>query len=210
MNQVRIIPVEWRSPEWFAMRRGYITASEIHRVFSKPTTKSFRLYQRQLILDHADVPDHDDIDPKPWFLHGEILEPRARGAYEWKHDVEVVHDVFCIHPGGILACTPDGLIGDPGGLEIKGRKYRYTYDRSISQKPTKREWLQIQCCLYVTGRSWWDYVNYYEHASRKVRKMNVQRIVPDRVAFQDIETGAAKFMELVYQGVAQYQAQGMH
>jgi len=191
------------------MRRGYITASEVHRVFSKPTTKSFRLYQKQLVLDHAGVPDHDDVDIKPWFEHGAKLEPRARGAYEWKHDVDVVHDVFCIHPGEILACTPDGLVADDGGIEIKGRKYRYTYDRSISVQPTKREWWQIQCCLFVTGRAWWDYVNYFENTSRKVRKMNILRILPDRVAFKQIESGAAKFMESVYQGVAEYRTQGI-
>ena len=50
---------------------------------------------------------------------GHAFEPRARAAYAWLVGTDVRECGFCTDDRGRFGGSPDGLIGEDGGLEIK-------------------------------------------------------------------------------------------
>ena len=65
-----------------------------------------------------------------------------------------------IAPGVTIGCSPDGLVGEIGGIEIKSRKPKIQVNTILSGEVPGENIMQIQTCLLVTGRAWWDYVSY--------------------------------------------------
>lgn len=107
------------SDEWFAARAGRPTASN----FSKMVTSKGTLSKS--IDDYAITLAGDLFAGKPlevwqgnqWTDRGHELEPCARTMYAFMHDVEVEEVGFI--EGDDWGCSPDGLIGNNGMLEIK-------------------------------------------------------------------------------------------
>jgi len=68
---------------------------------------------------------------------------------------------FCMHD--ILRCgvSPDGLIGDDGGIEIKCPKPS-THVKYLRNGKLPSEYkAQVMGCLWITGREWWDFMSYH-------------------------------------------------
>lgn len=92
---------------------------------------------------------------------GRDVEPAAREAYELETGNTVDEAGFIPHPAvANTGCSPDGLVGEDGGLEIKCPKDpRIHLERFFSGVPA--EYIpQIQGCMWVTGRKWWDFVSF--------------------------------------------------
>jgi len=74
--------------------------------------------------------------------------------------------------------SPDGLVGDEGGIEIKcllAKAHMFVIDN-----PTvfdKGFWAQIQFSLAISGREWWDLVHF--NPSFKKNRLIIRRILPD-------------------------------
>lgn len=198
---MKVLEVPWGSEEWFEVRRGRVTASMLGCVLSKPTTKKYRHYLVTLALDL--LGDKGWPDDAPWFEHGKDLEPRARGAYEWKFNCTMRHDIFIIHDDfSWLACTPDGLLSDRG-IEIKGREKLRNYVRHTDKiAPTYLP--QIQGSMLITGMSRWEYVNYYEDPEQKVRKLHVEPVSRDEHMCDRLIEKAAKFYKHVQKVAESY------
>lgn len=118
---MKILECEQRSTEWFEARLGCITGSNMSKVITasgKPSTQ-IDTHINELIAQRliGEIPQQDE--PNFWMQRGTELEPQARMFYELAQDVEVKEVGFCKHD--ILNCgvSPDGLVGDDGGLEIK-------------------------------------------------------------------------------------------
>lgn len=179
---VKIICATQRTPEWFAARRGKITASEIGNVLAKPGGVGFENYKLRLVLDMEGIPDMTDAEPPPWHEAGIANESTVVGWYSWERGVTVepvglvVHDKY-----NWLACSPDGLVGDDGLIECKYRTSRSGWYNAIrSIKPHK----QIQLQLMVTGRKWCDEVNFFQGTDDRGTPLPergaIRRHYPDR------------------------------
>lgn len=132
---------------------------------------------------------------------GTDVEPYAREAYELETGNTVVESGFIQHPTiDYAGCSPDGLIGTDGGLEIKSPKsLRIHLERFIDGVPS--EYMpQVQGCMWVTGRQWWDFVSYHPDAPVSHRLL-VIRVKRDEKMISDIESSVieaeAKVLELV-------------
>jgi hypothetical protein len=95
---------------------------------------------------------------------GNILEGEARPCCEFEIGEEVkivglVTDESEGHPATI-GCSPDGLIGSDGGVEIKcpGAEKHVAYLRGGTVP--KQYLAQIHFSMYVTGRKWWTFMSY--------------------------------------------------
>ena len=108
---------------------------------------------------------------------GRILEPQARDYYAFQSDVEPRTVGFCywneldLHGYGTgdapsrnvpaVGASPDGLVGEGGGLELKvpsaPNHLLYLAGGVVPAKYAP----QVQGCLWVTGRSWWDWMSYH-------------------------------------------------
>lgn len=93
---------------------------------------------------------------------GKDVEPYAREAYELHTGNIVTLSGFIRHPEcpDVAGCSPDGLVDADGGIEMKCPKNSAVHlQRFIDGVPA--EYVpQIQGCMWVTGRQWWDFVSF--------------------------------------------------
>ena len=86
-------------------------------------------------------------------------EPWARIAYEARTGNTVLQIGFIPHVEIMSGCSPDGLIGFDGGIEIKVPNTATHIDTLLNGM--SREHLpQIQGGMWITGRQWWDFVSF--------------------------------------------------
>lgn len=157
------------SEEWHQARCGLITASEVKLLLTPATLKlAANDKQRAHIWELAAQRISKHVEPT--YIGDEMLrgyedEVKARDLYR-KHFAPVTDCGFVTNDkfGFTLGCSPDGLVGDDGGLQIKSRRQKF-------QVETLCQWfkdhtipidfvLQVQSELLVTERKWWDFLSY--------------------------------------------------
>ena len=106
-------------------------------------------------------------NPKPFFTtpamdNGTAREPEARDLYEIMtgNTVEQVGFVIGRDEPFAPGCSPDGLVGDDGGIEIKCPEVWTHISTLIEGKMPSNHIAQTQGFLFVTGREWCDFVSY--------------------------------------------------
>ena len=88
-------------------------------------------------------------------------EIESRQLYEIVNSVKVEQVGFCyFDEKKEFGCSPDGLIGEDGGFETKDAAPHIHIDRLENGWAKSQHFQQVQGCLYVTGRKWWDLVSY--------------------------------------------------
>ena len=157
-----ILTDEQGSPEWLASRLGRPSASMFSNLITtsgKPSS-SAKKYIAEMVAERLtgrSKPFYSNVHME----RGNFLEPEAREAYEFITDLEVVETGFILHDSEEFGCSPDGLVANDGGLEIKcpsdGVHAGYLIDGKV---PTKY-YQQVQGCMWVTGRDWWDFMSYH-------------------------------------------------
>lgn len=153
-----IINCEQGSPEWFEARRGIPTASMFATVMAKGQGKTRAKYLYQLAGEILTGEPMDTFS-NAHMEHGHEVEGQARAAYELLNDVEV-QEVGFIREGR-AGCSPDGLVGDHGGLELKRKLPHILIDiHKRGEMPTEYR-AQVQGSMWITGRDWWDFGAYY-------------------------------------------------
>ena len=149
--------MEQRSPEWFAHRVGRVTASRISDLMAQ--TKSGpgaarKNYMADLIAERLTGEAREGFSnaAMQW---GTDTEPQARAAYEFITDQSVTEVGFIDHPRLQMAgCSPDGLVGDGGMVEIKCPNTA-THIQTLRGKEIDRKYLlQMQWQMICTGREW--------------------------------------------------------
>lgn len=158
--------VKQRSDEWFALRRGIVTASEVSKIVT-PTGKLSKQADGYMdtLLDEwirgVEDQDQENEYQSMYMQRGIVLEQRAIDAYEMVRNVDVQKVGFVTIDNGLLGCSPDGLVGEPGLIELKCPKgtthmhYMRTRELENDYKP------QLQCQLLITERGWVDIVSYH-------------------------------------------------
>lgn len=155
---------EQRTAEWLAARCGKFTGSRFVNVLDRkkggePTSKYHECVWQVVVERLTGQPIEGPVGyALQW---GTDVEPYAREAYELQTGALVQQAGFIEHPDYPFAgCSPDGLIGSDGGLEMKCPKSSIIHaERFLSGVPEEYK-PQIQGCMWVTGRQWWDFVSY--------------------------------------------------
>lgn len=153
------------SPSWWAVRRGVPTASEFKRIVTPAKWQmgiGAETYACELIGQLFDphygvVSDFATTAMK----NGTIMEPESRRFYEFETGREVTQVGFCLSDCGRFGCSPDGLVGDDGGLELK-HPTAATQVKWLKEGGIPSEHL-AQCLggILVTRRKWWDFLSYF-------------------------------------------------
>ena len=157
-----ILNDEQGSPEWLASRLGRPSASNFGRLVTgsgKPSS-SAESYINEMIAERLTGRS------KPFYTNdhmerGNALEPEARDAYEFITDFEVVETGFILHDSEEFGCSPDGLVAEQGGLEIKCPSDSVHVSYLRAGKVPSKYYQQVQGCLWITGREWWDFMSYH-------------------------------------------------
>lgn len=172
------------SDEWRAIRKGKMTASHAQEIGNNG--KGLNTYIIKLMAEYYSSGEHEGYR-NAHMERGNELEPIARSMYELETGMTVEQVGFVEH-NEFAGCSPDGLVGEDGGVEIKCHD-DVTHFRFImngeSEIDTKYIW-QIQMNLMITGRDWWDYIAYNPNFEQSLL---VFRIYPDPEAFKKLEAG---------------------
>lgn len=142
------------SDEWLELRLGKFTASTACAIGNNGKGLETLVYEKAAEILTRKLPEqytNEDIE------RGHAMEMAARNQYEMETGL-VVTEVAFVEVDEYEGCSPDGLVGDDGLVEIKNLKpskyVRYMVDRKID---TDHVW-QMQMQMKVTGRKWCDYV----------------------------------------------------
>jgi hypothetical protein len=168
---VIVYDVQQGSKEWHELRRRIPTASCFGKIL---TPKELRIggagsfsYLAQKFAETVseEIIDWGDTD---WTWRGKVLEKNVWPWYEFEYGVDVQHVGFVTTDDGTAGGSPDGLVGDDGGAEVKTPmmhthvKYMLKPELLLGQYR-----LQVQGNLWVTGRKWWDLISYRLATARR-------------------------------------------
>jgi putative phage-type endonuclease len=151
--------MEQRSLAWFEARKGRITASSVGAILGHAPYATRDDVMRRMVREYHGAPE--EFEGNIATEYGTRNEAGALTEYimETGNDVRAVFFVEREHWAG---CSPDGFIGEEGGLEIKC-PFGLRKDEDPAFKPLKEQphyYDQIQFSLWVTGRKWWDFYQW--------------------------------------------------
>lgn len=166
--------VEQGTPEWRELRKFKMTASNAQAIGN--VGKGLETYILDMLAESFSNGDEEQYT-NPHMERGNELEDQARKIYQLETGRRV-EQVGFVEYSQYAGCSPDGLIGEEGGLEIKcpaNKKYFRVMLNGLKDVEMSYIW-QVQMNMLITGREWWDLV-YYNPNFKK--PMLVFRITPD-------------------------------
>lgn len=195
--------IEQRSPEWFAQRLGYLTASRMADMLA--TTKSGPAASRvnliaQLVCERltgkpADLFESADM------RRGTELEPLARAAYEAFTGEFVTAAEFVRHPTiAWLGASPDGYVRDTGLVEVKCLNAANHIAVLRTGNVTKYV-PQVQTQMLCTGRQWCDLAFFHPDFPEHLQ-LEVVRVPANESEQMAFAAAATIFLEEVAAEVA--------
>ncbi len=188
--------IEQGTDAWFDIKLGKVSASPISNCMMKDSTAGFRNYRAKLVAErltgtHAESFTSSDMQ---WGIDQEEF---ARAAYEM-FSLNDVQEVGFVDHASIqnFGCSPDGLVGDDGLVEIKCPKTATHMDYLIAGIMPKDYVKQVQTQLSCTGRQWCDFVSYDPRMPIELQ-LFVVRVERDDEMIADIEKAAVGFLGCV-------------
>ena len=155
--------MEQRTEEWFAARLGKVTASKVSDVVAKTKSgygASRATYMSQLLVERLTKTRAEGFTSAA-MQWGTDTEPKARTAYEFITDMNVVEVGFVNHPFiEMSGASPDGLVDDLGMLEIKCPNTSTHVQTLLDEKIPKRYVDQMQWQMACAERAWCDFVSF--------------------------------------------------
>lgn len=153
-----------RSPEWFAKRAGAFTASRMGDLMAR--TKSGPSASRKNMITQLAIErltgECVETFTNAAMQRGVDLEREALDAYAFETCAAVETIDFIQHDTlPRTGCSPDGLVGLDGMVEVKCPSAMAKHMEALSSGAHAVEYRwQLQHQLLVTGREWVDAVSY--------------------------------------------------
>lgn len=190
---MRIHNVEQNSVDWQILRSGKVTASEMDnlvtplgKVKTGDGPKSYLMKKVAEAWLGGPLPSLNVWDME----QGHILEEYARPAFTLETGKEVRQVGFITDDAGRIGCSPDGLVGDDCGLEIKCPHIE-THIRYILDGVVPADYvIQVQVSLYVTKFPKWVFFSY----RRKLPPLMLM-VEPDEKIQKTIGIAVEDFLE---------------
>lgn len=158
-----------RTEQWHQDRSGRLTASRFKDVIAwgdrdkngkrKPLSAR-TTYMRELAFERLANRSKHSVSSKS-MAWGTEVEQSSHDFYEILTGNSVIKSGFVIHPKyDWLGCSPDGLIGEDGGIESKCPFNEAVHVRTWLEGMPEEHKPQVQGCMFVTGREWWDFLSF--------------------------------------------------
>jgi len=190
---MRIIQCVQGSEEWFAARLNKVTASHFADVMAKgrggASSKTREQYMMKLLAERVSGRREESYQNK-WMEEGAEKEPDARDWYEWLYNE--VEQVGFVEMTDDVGCSPDGLVGDDGMLEIKCPKLTTHLDYILKGVLPSTYKPQVQGQLWVCERQWCDFASY--HPDYDEHPLFVVRVERDDTYISLLSAAVATFL----------------
>lgn len=154
---IQIVECEQGSGDWFSARLGIPTASEFSTVMAKGEGKTRKAYMLKLAGEIV-TGEPAESYTNQHMERGKILEDEARDLYAFQKNADPIRVGFVRN--GMKGASPDSLLGDNGGLEIKTALPHIQIDRLMRDELPSEHKAQVQGSLWVCEREFWDFVSY--------------------------------------------------
>lgn len=201
--------MDQHSPEWWAIRCGKITASRIGDIMARTQKGAYTAarghYLREKVAERITGKPRDRRRVASLDARLE-LEPDARAAYEFYYDQKIDLIGFVEHPRIPNAgCSPDGLIGADGGIEIKCCDAEQHLEIITADAIEPGYLYQCHFNIACTERDWWAFVPFNPDMPEeaKVFRKIIER---DEVVIASIESEAIEFLAEVDRKVEEVKA----
>jgi len=153
----QIIECEQGSPEWREARRGLPTASRYGDVLAQGQGKMRNKYRRQLaaeIVSGKVMKTYSNAHME----RGKEEEDEILMKYAFETDAKLQKVGFLRYTLMPTGCSPDGLVGNDGMVEVKSMLPELLVELHETGKIPTEHIPQVQGGLWITGRTWCDLV----------------------------------------------------
>lgn len=165
---IEVFDIEQGGDEWFRARLGIPTASKFATVMAKGEGKTRSEYMRKLageILTGEPAESFASVHME----RGKAMEDEARDHYAFIADADIRRVGFIRN--GNRGASPDSLVGDNGGLEIKTALPHIQIDRLERDRLPPEHKAQVQGSLWIAEREWWDFVSYWPRLPPLIKRV---------------------------------------
>lgn len=160
---MKIVDCVQGTTAWSQARCGVVTASEVDALvtplWKTRTGEGVETYLFKKLAEKSlgyamDTGSTLDMDL------GQMAEKLALPWFNFMYDVEARRVGFCVSDCGRYGCSPDALVGDDSGLEIKfptapvHLKYLLANQLPADYAP------QVHFSMFVTGRPSWTFLSF--------------------------------------------------
>jgi putative phage-type endonuclease len=189
--------MEHRSEEWLLARCGSLGGSKIGTALStlkrsgEPTKEALD-FMYELAAERLTGVPAKRVNPLQW---GKDHEDEARAYYAFSTNAAVVRVGLIPHPTIVNAhASPDALIGDDGGLEVKCPTSATHLQTLLAGAVPEDHMAQIYWNLACSGRAWWDFISYDPRFQDQDLQVFIRRVERDKAAIRKIEAQAVKWL----------------
>jgi hypothetical protein len=128
---------------------------------------------------------------------GHELEPEARNLHAMLIDADIERAGVVLSDDGKFGASADGLVGADGGSEYKclidpSRIRAILFDGDLSEFTD-----QIQGCMWLTDRAWWDFCLYCPALEPVNKQMHMERVQRNDDYIEAMERDLVAFDRLV-------------
>lgn len=173
ISKCEVVQIDQLTPEWFALRIGFITMSALGSIFIFSRSE-FDKRKRARILCGI---EEETFTPEVLAImkYGTEMENEIRQKYSERIGIPIHEVGLCIsNEDPLFRGSPDGIIENGDLLEIKttSKKSPTTYSENFSEIPPWHMW-QMQGNMFITGAENCHYVCYSKTDNQKY-----YRIIP--------------------------------
>lgn len=160
---MKIHDVSQKTLDWMMLHVGIPTASGLHNL----VTPEFEIRKGEMPKSYVNLKVAEAwlgrpvIDLSTFSIEqGEIVETEARPFFELETNQKVREVGFITTDDGLAGASPDGLIGEDCGLEIKCPSAQVHVKYLVNGELPKDYAAQVHGSMYVTGYPRWFFLSY--------------------------------------------------
>lgn len=189
----RIFRGDQQGDLWVKARVGRITGSRIDDLLAPPTIRQSTRkgvvypagseaqckedYRHDLVIEriYGQAVNHPT---NKYMQDGIDREPAARLMYEAENGTPVEPVSFCLHhKWDWCGVSPDGLVSDDGGLELKcpSESVHDAYARNLDLLVEQYKGQCLMGLICLPERQWWDLQSFNPYAPREIMLLKTPR-----------------------------------
>jgi hypothetical protein len=157
-----LVDIPQRSELWFQAICGNVGASSIDKIITTKGEPSKQRTEYMMTLAAERITGKQEVGYiNQAMLNGIEREAEARTLFEMVHGVEVKQVGLIYTDDKSAHCSPDGLIGEKSGYEVKNPLSKTHIKYLLDEKLPTEYFCQIQFSIYVSERETWFFMSHY-------------------------------------------------
>lgn len=161
-----------------------------------------RRYAADLAIERISGQPHGE-PAKAWVLErGHVMEAEARMRYESRTGAFVTEAGIAVTDDGLFGYSSDGLVNNDGLIEVKAPIDSAKIMAMWATGDTSEYDCQMQGGMWITGRSYCDFLMYVPDLAPVGKDLFVKRVLRDEAFIDAMVLRLAEFDKLVQANVA--------